>query len=74
MHLLLTCLYNYCIGVQIYAEMIRNDYHHDGTCLLASAAFPLTISYDHPVLLRADLRGVSFKYTARCYNIPIFVF
>ena len=54
MHLSLTCLYSYCITVQIYAETIRNDYFYDGTCLLAAAAFPLTISYDHPVFLTAN--------------------
>jgi hypothetical protein len=74
MHLPLTCLYGYCITVQIYAETTRNDYFCDGTFFLAVVVFPLTTNYDYRLLLPANGRGDFFRDKARFFYISIFVF
>ena len=73
MHLSLTCLYSYCITVQIYAETTRDDYFYDDTCFLAAVVFPLITNYDYRLLLPANERRDFFRDKAR-FLISIFVF
>jgi len=74
MHLSLTCLYSYCIAFQISTEATRDDHFYDGTDFLAAVVFPLTISYDHPVLLTANQRRDSFTDKVRLFYISRIAF